>query len=104
MKAFKPAVFAVLLAASFSSLAFDTTSGSVKRLYPSGNRVYFTLQDDTCALSNEYYFFESSNVQAKNWYGMLLAAGNTGKEIDVRLLGNCSDSGHKEIGYIYQDF
>jgi hypothetical protein len=87
----------------------NTTTGKVKRIYPTGDRIYFRIHGDTCATSSQYYYFdmdetsERGRYAARNWYTMLLASAQTGKPISVKV-NSCPAEGPIYVSYIYQDF
>lgn len=102
----------------FSALTFfgflneanaEVSSGQIKRIYPSGDRVYFRLKNDNCLSGSQYYYFEMDDnsdkgkYAAPNWYTMLIASAHANKTISVKV-SSCPQQGHAQVIYLYQDY
>lgn len=99
----KKLLYVIALLACFDSFANITVHGEVARIYPSGNAVHFTLKNDQCGSTGQYYYFPLGSEVEKAWYALLLAAANTAKPVRVSLPA-CPTTSYVQVRYIFQDF
>jgi len=92
---------------STNAIANILSTGSVKRLYPSGSTIHFKLNNDCFnnSQTNTYFWFSLDDPSGNAWYSLLLAAAHTGKPVKVSA-EKCPDNKQEpvKIRYIYQDF
>ncbi len=107
MKIYKIGIILMALFGLSSNVFAVESSGQIARIYPTGDNIYFSLKNDSCITTSGEYYKINKVTQAQSaaeWFSMLLAAANTGKEINVAISGSCNDTGHRSVLYIYQNF
>jgi hypothetical protein len=92
-----------ILCFSLPSYGTKGTSGEISRIYPTNNKIFFRLKNDTCNPNNRYYYFNLDSETSKAWYALILSAANTSKPISVSI-HECPSAADVSVRYILQNF
>lgn len=97
------AVMTGLLVVSTASVAVETPSGLVDRIFLSSDgSLRLRLKNDSCNTDGDYYVMSPGHSQLRASIALVALAAETGRPITVRV-DNCLP-GDKQIGYIVREY